>query len=87
MLDIDADLSILARIKKDGKTYELHELEFQHLKKLRAVDLKDNKAVEAAMMEVLDASGFPKEVAEKCPMRVLKQLEKIIVGEYNTKKK
>lgn len=87
MLDIDADLSILAKIKKGGKTYELHELEFQHLQKLRAVDLKDKKAVEDAMMDVLEASGFPKEIAKKCPMRVLKALEKVIVGEYDTKKK
>lgn len=87
MIEIDADLSVLAKIKRGEQTYELREIEFQHLQKMRDVDTKDNNAVQEALFNVLDASGLPKEVAKTMSLKALKQLESIIIGEYETQKK
>lgn len=87
MIEINADLCILAKIKLGDKTYELKEIEYDHLMELRSIDKEDSDALEAATFKILEASGLPKDVVLKFSPRVIRQLEKVVVGGFDTQKK
>lgn len=81
MIELNGDLKVVAKIKKDGKEYELREVSIDDLQKINEMEDKNE-----ALFWIFEKGGLPKEVSKSLSVSVLQQLEKALIGETGAKK-
>lgn len=82
MIEINADLKVLAKIKVGGLDYELTEVKFEDI-----VAISDSDDNNEALLDIIEKSGIPKDVSRKFSPSTLKKIEEVLVGDLKQEKK
>lgn len=82
MKEINADLKEIAKITVGNKFYNLREVDYETL-----ISLKDKDDTQEALFDLIEAAGLPKEVSKKMSIQNIKDIEQLLIGDLESKKK